>query len=99
MAHRLIQLGTILLVIVAAVIFFTPPPAGMSAVTMRAGALVTLVIGLWALGSLPEHVTGMIFFLLAMVLAIAPANVVFSGFASATIWLVLGGLIIAEAVN
>ena len=34
-----------------------------------------------------------------MVLAIAPAGVVFSGFASGTLWLVLGGLIIAEAVN
>ena len=34
-----------------------------------------------------------------MVFAIAPADVVFSGFASGTLWLVLGGLIIAEAVN
>ncbi|HYH42874.1 MAG TPA: SLC13 family permease, partial [Burkholderiales bacterium] len=37
--------------------------------------------------------------LLAMVFAIAPAQVVFSGFASGTLWLVLGGLILAEAVN
>ena len=37
--------------------------------------------------------------MLAMALAVAPAQVVFSGFASATLWLVLGGLIMAEAVN
>jgi anion transporter len=34
-----------------------------------------------------------------MLLAVAPASVVFSGFASGTLWLVLGGLVIAEAVR
>ncbi|MEQ1774249.1 MAG: SLC13 family permease, partial [Burkholderiales bacterium] len=45
------------------------------------------------------HLTGLIFLALCMVLAIAPAGVVFSGFASGTLWLVLGGLVIAEAVR
>jgi anion transporter len=66
---------------------------------MHGGALCLLVIGLWALGALPEHLVGFLFFLLAMVFAIAPASVVFSGFASGTLWLVLGGLMLAEAVN
>ena len=66
---------------------------------MHAAALVVCTIGLWAVGSLPEHIVGLLFFMLAMALAVAPAQVVFSGFASATLWLVLGGLIIAEAVN
>lgn len=90
---------TALLVIAAAVIFFAPAPAGVSANTMHAAALVLLTIGLWAIGALPEHITGFLFLMLAMVLAVAPAQVVFSGFASATLWLVLGGLIMAEAVN
>lgn len=66
---------------------------------MHAAALVLLTVGLWAAGTLPEHVTGFLFFALAMIFAIAPAHVVFSGFASATLWLVLGGLIMAEGVN
>ena len=66
---------------------------------MHAGALCLLVVGLWALGALAEHIVALLFFLLAMLFAIAPANVVFSGFASGTLWLVLGGLIVAEAVN
>jgi len=90
---------TALLVIAAAVTFFAPAPAGVSANTMHAAALVLLVIGLWALGAVPEHIVGLIFFALAMLLAIAPAGVVFSGFASGTLWLVLGGLVIAEGVN
>lgn len=91
--------GTAAVVALAALVFFLPPPAGYSVQTMHAGALCLLVIGLWALGALPEHIVGLLFFLLAMVFAIAPPGVVFSGFASGTLWLVLGGLIIAEAVN
>jgi anion transporter len=83
----------------AAVIFFLPPPAGMTATTMHAAALLVFTVGLWASGALPEHITGFLFFLLAMVLAVAPPQIVFSGFASATLWLVLGGLILAEAVH
>jgi anion transporter len=90
---------TALVLLAAGTIFFMPAPAGVDANIMHAGALLVLVIGLWAVGSLPEHLTSLIFFLLAMVLAIAPAGVVFSGFASGTVWLVLGGLVIAEAVN
>jgi anion transporter len=93
------SIASLVLVAAAAALYFAPPPVGMSAQTMHAAALVVFTVGLWALGALPEHVTGLLFFLLAMVLAVAPAQVVFSGFASATLWLVLGGLVIAEAVN
>ena len=99
MAPRLFSLFTALVCIGAAVVFFVPPPAGATAATMHAAALIVLTAGLWALGSVPEHITALLFFLLAMVLAIATPQVVFSGFASATMWLVLGGLFLAEAVT
>lgn len=88
-----------LVVAVAATIFFMPPPAGLSSATMHAAGLVVLAIGLWAFHLLPEHITGLIFMALAVLFAVAPPQVVFSGFASATMWLVLGGLFIAEAVR
>jgi len=99
LTHPLVKAGTALVFALAVVVFFLPPPAGYTAQTMHAGALCVLVVGLWALGSLPEHIVALVFFLLAMILAIAPASAVFSGFASGTLWLVLGGLIMAEAVN
>ena len=83
----------------AAALFFVPPPAGAPAHMMHATAVLLLAIGLWATAVLPEHLTGLIFLSLCMLLAIAPASVVFSGFASGTLWLVLGGLVIAEAVR
>jgi anion transporter len=95
----LAAIGTIAVILAAVVVFFLPAPAGYTQQTMHAGALCVLVIGLWALAAMPEHIVGLLLFFLAMVLAVAPASVVFSGFASGTLWLVLGGLIIAEAVS
>lgn len=88
-----------LVLLTSVTVFFMPAPAGVDANIVHTGALLVLVVGLWAVGSLPEYLSSLIFFFLAMVLAIAPAGVVFSGFASGTVWLVLGGLVIAEAVS
>jgi anion transporter len=90
---------TAIVVAAAVAIFFAPPPEGVSTEMMHGAALTVFTVGLWAIGSLPEHIVGLLFFTLAMAFAVAPAQVVFSGFASATLWLVLGGLIMAEAVN
>ena len=87
-------------VIAAAVaVYLTPPPEGVSVETMHAAALTVFTVGLWAVAALPEHIVGLLFFMLAMALAVAPPQVVFSGFASATLWLVLGGLIMAHGVS
>jgi anion transporter len=83
----------------AIAVYCAPAPAGVTHETMHAAALVLLTVGLWAIGALPEYVIALIFFTLAMILAVAPAEVVFSGFASNTLWLVLGGLVIAAAVQ
>jgi anion transporter len=99
MNHPFAKAATALVVVLAAVVFLLPPPHGYSPQMMHAAGLCVLVIGLWALAAIPEHIVGLLFFLLAMVFTIAPASVVFSGFASGTLWLVLGGLILAEAVN
>ncbi len=85
--------------IAAAVVYFLPPPASAAPVVMHAAALMLLTVSLWATGVIPEYITSLLFFLLAVVLAIASPQVVFSSFTSATMWLVLGGLILAEAVG
>lgn len=96
--HRLHQFAT-LAVVAAALALALWRPDGVAPPVMLAAAVIVLTIGLWALASLPEQVTSLLFFLLTMLLAVAPPAVVFSGFASATVWLVLSGLVIAEAVN
>jgi len=97
-----LNLRTVLQIAVVAsaiAIFFAPAPAGVSATVMHAAGLAVLTVGLWATQALPEHVTGLMFLLLAVLAEVAPPHVVFSGFTSGTLWLVLGGLFIAEAVR
>jgi di/tricarboxylate transporter len=64
----------------------------------RAAALVVAAIALWSTGALAEHVTALVFFLLALVAGVAPAEVVLSGFYSEALWLIFAGLIVGVAV-
>ena len=83
----------------AVLLFFLPAPPGAPAQVMPAAAIVTFTIGLLATVALPEFLTALIFFLLAVVLGAAPPNVVFSGFFSGAVWLVFGGLILGVAID
>lgn len=84
---------------VSLLLWFMPTPEGASPEMMRAAALVVVAIGCWATVLLPEHLVALLFFLAAMVLGVASAPVIFSGFASPAFWLVFGGLIIGAAVE
>jgi len=64
-----------------------------------AALLTTLTIGLWASGFLPEYLTALIFFALAMIFGVAPAATVFTGFASSAFWLVLSGFVLGIAIR
>jgi di/tricarboxylate transporter len=62
-------------------------------------ALTILTIGLWASGIVAEYLTALLFFTIAMLFAIVPADVAFAGFSSGAIWLVFSGLVIGVGVN
>ncbi len=83
----------------AIILFFMPSPEGFNPFAFQGAALALFCIGLYATGALPEAFTAMTFFALAMLLEIAPANIVFSGFESPAFWLVLGGFVVGIAVN
>jgi di/tricarboxylate transporter len=72
---------------------------GMSQDAIRCAALGLFAIGFWITRALPEHLTSLIFMLLAIVSGLSPARVVFSGFYSTAFWLVFGGLFLASAVQ
>jgi len=61
--------------------------------------IVVATIALWATGRLPEHVTALLFFAAALTCTMIPAEVVFSGFASAAFWLVLSGFVLGAAIR
>lgn len=61
--------------------------------------LILVTIGLLATSAIPEYLTALVLFTLAMVFALAPAGVVFAGFESAALWLVFGGMALGIAVH
>jgi di/tricarboxylate transporter len=91
------------LILAAAILLALPSlPVGrdwLDPAQARAAGLVVLTLGFWALVVLPEFTTALIFFLLAMVLHVAPAQSVFAGFSSTAWWLVFGGLIVGAGVE
>ncbi|MFN4089578.1 MAG: SLC13 family permease [Alphaproteobacteria bacterium] len=99
-AFRLIQPALAGLVLAgAALLLLGPVPEGVSERLFRAGGVVLFAVGLWATAAIPEVLTAIGFFLIAMLFAVAPADIVFSGFASTALWLVFGGLFIGAAVQ
>jgi di/tricarboxylate transporter len=67
-------------------------------VPVTAGLLV-LCMGLWATALLPEIVTALTFFGLAMLLRLGSAATVFSGFSSSAFWLVLSGMVVGQGMT
>lgn len=61
--------------------------------------VILVTITLWATSALPEYLTALLFFAVAMVAKIAPAEVIFSGFASSAFWLVFSGFVLGIAIR
>lgn len=87
------------LALAAAVLLYVFPPAGLDPRAAKAAALALAAVGFWATSALPEHVTAVGFFTIAMLIGVAPAGVVFGGFESTALWLVFGGLCVGGAMR
>jgi anion transporter len=86
-------------VLAAVALLLAPPIAGLAWQAQAAAALSLAAIALWATAAMPEIVTSLLFFLGAVLLKVAEPAVIFSGFASSALWLVLGGMVIGVAVK
>jgi anion transporter len=65
----------------------------------KAAGIAVLTLAFWATALIPEHLTALLFFLLALLFSVAPPDVVFAGFSSAAVWLVFGGLVVGAAIS
>ena len=63
-------------------------PFGLTPEAARPLGLALAVVVLLATGALPEHVTAVCCFAVAMLFQLAPSEVVFSGFVSTALWMV-----------
>jgi anion transporter len=74
-------------------------PLGLDHDAAITAGIGLFAIGLWATGVVPEYLTALGFFFVAVLAHVAPAATVFSGFSSGAFWLVFSGVIIGLAVN
>lgn len=88
-----------LLALVVGLILILSPPASLSTSESIVAALVVIVLTFWVTGIIPEHLTALLFFAVAMIFSITPAHVAFAGFSSAAFWLVFAGMVIGVGIN
>lgn len=74
-------------------------PRWLDPALARAAGLMLFTLSGWALVVFPEFFTALCFYLIAMIFHVAPAGVVFSGFASVAWWMVIGGLVVGIGVE
>ncbi|MDK3019857.1 SLC13 family permease [Pseudodonghicola flavimaris] len=74
-------------------------PGGLNQSQALTFGVVLLTLGLWATGIVPAYVGSAFFFTTLLLLDLAPPTVVFSGFSSTAIWLVVTGFVIGAAIT
>ena len=89
----------VLVASVAGAALALPVPVETPANVLPALALTIFTVGLWATGALPEHITAVAFFVIALGFSVAPPEIVFSGLRSSAFWLVFGGVVIGVAAE
>ncbi len=83
----------------ASFLFIMSLTSEANSIELKTWALVVFAISLFATHILPEHVTALLIFLLAIIGGVAPASVVFSGFEVGALWLLFSGIIIGSAAQ
>ena len=72
--------------------------SGLSTEMSKGAGLAVITIAFLATGIIPEYMTALLFFLVAMLFDVAPAQIIFSGFHSTALWLVFGGLVVGVSI-
>lgn len=88
----------LLTVLVAAWLGFFPLE-GQSAEFSQSAAVILLTLVFWSTGVFPPFLTGLLFFGLAVVLDLIDPNVLFAGFGSTAVWLIVSGFVIGSAIT
>jgi len=87
-----------LLVGLSALVGFALYSAGLRGDTLSVAVIVTLCLGYWATGWLPDFLVSLLLMFLLVAGTSLGAGVVFSGFTSGAFWLVFSGAVIGMAL-
>jgi len=62
-------------------------------------AVILITLACWSASLLPPFITSLIFFALAILLQLADPHLLFAGFGSTAVWLIISGFIIGSAIS
>ncbi|MFW1677972.1 SLC13 family permease [Pontibacter sp. JAM-7] len=89
----------VLIPLLSVSLLLSPAVEILTEVQLRAALLIMGGMVLFATGALPEFVSALVVLVLAMLIAVAPAAVVFSGLTSTACWLIFSGMVLGIAIT
>ncbi|MBA4503299.1 SLC13 family permease [Marinobacterium marinum] len=93
------RVALVLIPLLSMLLLLTPAADLLTHRQQLSALLVMTGMVLFATGALPEFVSALVILVLAMLLSLAPAEVVFSGLTSTACWLIFSGLVIGIAIS
>lgn len=94
MKHALVALVALLALVLALV-----PPAMLGPDQARILGIVLVTLVLWATNLVQGYLASLIFFAVLLVFGLAPPDLVFLGFQSTAVWLIVSGFVIGAAIS
>ena len=85
--------------VLAALALAVLPVSGLTSLQGQTLGIVLLTLGLWVTAAVPNYLASLIFFAVTLILGLAQSDVVFAGFSSAAVWLIVSGFVIGSAIT
>lgn len=94
-----IKQGALLVALVTALGITLFPLTSHPDIFSYSAAVVIITLTLWSTSAAPPFLTGLLFFALVAIFKLIPTDVLFSGFGSTAVWLIISGFVIGAAIS
>lgn len=89
----------IISVIAIAILMVIFPVSGQAVGFSHSAAVVLITLVFWSTGVVPPFLVGLIFFALVTIFKLIEPTLLFSGFGSTAVWLIISGFVIGAAIS
>ncbi|UGA53792.1 SLC13 family permease [Vibrio sp. VB16] len=91
--------GTLAATVAIAILLAFFPISGQPAGFSHSAAVVLITLVFWTTGIVPPFLVGLIFFALATIFKLIEPTLLFSGFGSTAVWLIISGFVIGASIS
>ncbi len=91
--------GTLAAMVAIAILLAFFPISGQPAGFSHSAAVVLITLVFWTTGIVPPFLVGLIFFALATIFKLIEPTLLFSGFGSTAVWLIISGFVIGASIS